>query len=158
MKRKISIGLIIVAIVMVIYFMLTPSKISDDIETQPASLAPEASLGEAAVPDMTTAAIADQEQQRLKKMQAMYSQLEASRKRLKSRLGRLKATAWKQKLPAEQNDKINNDLGRVYFLLKNPPLLGAFRDVEDIEKELDKIEGAHQSMDEIEKLVNNISG
>ena len=152
MKKKISIGLVIVAILVALYFILFPTRISDQGGLTNATPKTEQPLiKEEIVTDIVEQV--DESALRLEQMKMVYAKLEESRNRLKGRLGIIKARTWNLELSPEQAGEINKEVNRSYVLLKNPPLLGAFSSVEEIEKGIRKLEAIHNKLDKAEEVI-----
>ncbi len=75
-----------------------------------------------------------------------YAELDASRKALQKQLNDLKAFLWGRELPAEQAHHINRDMMSAQFLLRNPPLLGAFSNAAGVHAEKDRVDAARVRM------------
>ena len=91
-------------------------------------------------------------EQRRAEMKALYKKLEKARRDLDRRLARLKALLWDIELPAEESNRITDQMKNAYVLLKNKRLLGAFRGVEDLQDELSRVEYAYDGLEPIEKM------
>ena len=86
-------------------------------------------------------------------MQEAYAKLELSRKHLKSRANLLKSKMWGMELPKEQAAFVSNNMRQAYAYLKNPAMLGAYFEEEEIHIELKKITAMHEDLNEIEKIL-----
>lgn len=93
----------------------------------------------------------DEEKTRL--MRAEYEILEESRKELKRHISRMKHDMWGLKFPAEIAKNISNTVLGASKLLKNPHMLGAFSNAEQIKDETAKINFAEKSLDEIDEII-----
>ncbi|MFQ5661357.1 MAG: hypothetical protein ACE5GZ_13115 [Gammaproteobacteria bacterium] len=159
MKKKISIGLIVIAVLVAVYFILVPTKTADQSETaspaghQSGSVPPPKRAVEERQVNMERESPVDEEALRLEKMKTAYQTLEDSRKRLRRQLGKIKARSWNLELPDGQAAAITKELTRAYALLKNPPLLGAFRDTEGINKAIRQLDTVHGRLDGIEQQI-----
>ncbi len=97
-------------------------------------------------------------------MMAEYAILEQGRHNLKRRLARLRHEIWGLKFPTEKAKHINETLLNAHKLLKNPYMLGAFSDVEEIQTEIEKVRFADKSLDQIHTMIethdsgNKVSG
>ena len=87
--------------------------------------------------------LADQEQQRRAAMRAEYAKLEQARNDVRKQLGRIKSVIWKLRVPPEQARAIEKRMYQGHILLKNPPLLGAFSSVDEIGREISKVDGVY---------------
>lgn len=84
---------------------------------------------------------------------AAYAELDASRKSLQKQLSDLKALLWGRELPAELARKISRDMMSAQYLLRNPPLLGAFSDAAGVYAEKDRVKAARARLEEISRTV-----
>ena len=113
--------------------MATPS-----LETvEPAQQEPE--------PDLTA-----REQQRRAAMRAEYEKLEQARNDVRKQLGRIKSVIWKLRVPPEQARAIEKRMYQGHILLKNPPLLGAFSSVDEIGREIGKVDRVYGDLRTLE--------
>ena len=94
-----------------------------------------------------------EEEQRVVAMQMQYAELEKLRNELRRTLGKLKAQTWNLKLPPQQANRISDEMRNGYALLKSPPMLGAFHDLEEIDREIDRVRGNLERLLEIEQFV-----
>lgn len=90
------------------------------------------------------------EEKRLAALRAEYAELEQARAALRQQLGRLKARLWKARLPAAQARALTKQMRAGHALLKNPPLLGAFRNVEAMRRETAKVNSVAGKLRELE--------
>jgi hypothetical protein len=72
-------------------------------------------------------------------MQVAYADLEKDRLLLNRQLGALNAKLWGRRLPAARAQSVQTDMMAAKSLLTNPPLLGAFLDVEGIRHERERV-------------------
>lgn len=86
-------------------------------------------------------------------MQATFLKLQQSRKQLKSSANLLKSKIWGLKLPAEQARTVSKKMRQAYAYLKNPPMLGAYFEMDEIHHELRKVEAMQESLNEIEQII-----
>lgn len=156
MKTKLSIGLILVLVALILYVVFFPSRLSEHQSVQP-------SANEVVRPMHTEETVTDndspqdgvqEDEQRRAQMEAEYQKLEDARQELRRHLGLLKTKLWNLELPAEQARRVGDDLRQGYALLKNPPLLGAFRDQQGIQRESRKVEAIQEKLAEVEKLLD----
>lgn len=160
MKTKLSIGLIIVITVVVFYFLFFPARLSEQQSLQPKTIE---TLAERPAEEVVVAKSKSREESkeddvRRAGMEAEYQKLEAARSDLRRQLSLLKTRLWNLELPAEQANRISEDLRAGYALLKNPPLLGAFHDQQGIEREIKKIEALRDKLADIEKFLDEVRG
>lgn len=86
-------------------------------------------------------------------MAAAYAELEAARKELKSRLGAIKAMLWGVRMPVAQSRSVSHSLMQAHALLNNAPMLGAFSNANEIERERNRVESALARLAEIEGIL-----
>lgn len=82
---------------------------------------------------------------------AAYAELQAARKSLQQELGNLKGRVWGLELPGATAKKIGDDMMAAQFLLKEPPLLGAFSDVAGVRAEQARVDAARTRLGEISR-------
>lgn len=90
------------------------------------------------------------EEKRLAALRAEYAELEQARGALRRQLGKLKARLWNARLPADQARALTKQMRAGHALLKNPPLLGAFRNVEAMRRETAKVNSVAGKLRELE--------
>lgn len=93
------------------------------------------------------------EEKRLAALRAEYAELEQARAALRRQLGKLKARLWRARLPAAQAQALTRQMRAGHALLKNPPLLGAFRNVEAMRRETAKVNSAAGKLRELEAAI-----
>lgn len=93
---------------------------------------------------------AAQEQQRRATMRAEYAKLEQARNDVRKQLGRIKSVIWKLRVPPEQARAIEKRMYQGHILLKNPPLLGAFSSVDEIGREISKVDRVYGDLKNLE--------
>ena len=155
MNKKIFIGSVLIFSVVVIFMFFSPMKMTDKIELEQ----------EQSIQDETPAITLIEKpfdetihlDERTERMKQQYSRLEDTRLRLKKRLASFKARMWNIDLTGKQATEINKGLGGIYLVLKNPPLLGSFRDEQDISKAMRKVDAAHRSFDKIDELLLEVT-
>jgi len=86
-------------------------------------------------------------------MQMAFSRLEKARKELKSHANLLKSKIWGRELPADQARMISHKMRQAYAYLKNPPMLGAYREVNDIQNESNKVQAMLEDLTEVEQWI-----
>ena len=111
----------------------------------------EASTGQDKSSSLDLNAPSDDE--KIKLMTAEYEILNKARKKLKSRLARLKHDMWGLKFVPEKVKQINKILLNAHKLFKNPDMLGAFSNVEGIRDEIAKVNFAEKSLDQVNAMI-----
>lgn len=149
MKIKLSIGLVVIIVLVVLYFVFFPSRLSEHQALQPAATTPVTEPAAAGTGE-------DKEQERRAAMQAAYQKLEAARTALRQHLGLLKTDLWDVELPADQARRVTENLKEGYALLRNPLLLGAFHDSQEIQLEIKKIEAVEEKLAGVGKLLDQV--
>jgi hypothetical protein len=92
----------------------------------------------------------DADEARRAAIAAAFDALQASRKSLQISLGELKARLWGVELPAGQARAITRDMMTAQYLLKDPPMLGAFSDVRGVHAEKERVDTALATLRRIE--------
>lgn len=156
MKTKLSIGLIVIIALVVLYFVFFPSRLSEHQSLQPAATTPAAEPAAAAPGDNAASGAGEDEEERRAAMEAAYQKLEAERKALRHHLGILKTDLWDVELPAEEARRVTENLKEGYVLLKNPPLLGAFQNSQEIQREIEKIQAVEKKLAGVRKLLDQV--
>lgn len=90
---------------------------------------------------------------RVEHMKLEYELLEKNRKKLKKSLAKIKHEIWGLKFPSKKAKEINKIMLNSYELLKNPKMLGAFFNVEEILNEQDKINFSIKSLEFVESAI-----
>lgn len=85
-----------------------------------------------------------------------YAKLEKARRNLDRVVARFKAYSWNKKLPREKAEAINKELLNAHGLLKNKKLLGAFKDLEEIQNELNKVQYSYSQIKGFIKYIKEI--
>jgi membrane-associated HD superfamily phosphohydrolase len=153
MKKKISIGVVVIALIVGIYLMFAPSPVNQ----QRARESQEVKQAVDMTREQPDAAKKQEEQEaRRKQMQEEYAVLEKERAALQKQLDDVRASLFDVKLPAKQAKELNEEMMTAYLLLRNPPMLGAFHNVEDIGHEIDKVKAAQNDMVGVAKKVEEI--
>lgn len=86
-------------------------------------------------------------------MRAEYETLEDARIKLKKHIGKLKHDMWGLTFPKETAKKVSNAVLGASRLLKNPNMLGAFHNVEQIKDEIAKVNFAQKSLQEVDEII-----
>ena len=90
------------------------------------------------------------DKKRRARMRAEYAELELARDSVRRQLGKLRTRVWKLQLPPDQARVITKQMQRGYFVLKNPPMRGAFSSVGDISKETTRIKAIGNKLTTLE--------
>jgi len=91
---------------------------------------------------------------KLQKMQARYADLKELRKKTNIRISRLSSRLRRLEFPPEQARSISQDMRQANYLLKNPKLLGAFSDVQEIENEIEQLSDINVKLGAIKRLLD----
>ena len=91
---------------------------------------------------------------KLEKMQVSYAELKEARKTTSMRLSRLSSRLRRSEFPSEQAKTISQDMRSANYRLKNPKLLGAFSDVDEIDSELEQLSIITIKLDKIKNLLD----
>ena len=163
MKRKVALYLLILITVVTGYLLLNPGKITGKFRTPiesgsgelrtPAPVPEPASLNQQVSDSDERTTATPEEEKRIEAMLAEYAELKKARDALRRQLGKLKARLWNLRLPADQARTVRERMQQGYAILKNPPMLGAFHDVEEVRRELAKVQGASNRLEEIEAIL-----
>ena len=149
MKKKFTFFLLLIAALTTGLFWLnfTPEEPG---EAKKNALAPAPAPAVAPPRPPPSAEALAREEKRLAALRAEYAELEQARPVLRRQLGRLKARLWKARLPAAQARALTKQMRAGHALLKNPPLLGAFRNVEAMRRETAKVNSVTGKLRELE--------
>jgi tRNA A37 N6-isopentenylltransferase MiaA len=158
MKPIFVTGTLLFLVLLVIFLVLAPSS---NVEKETANLEEQLTSVDRAELSNKTESRQDAElaanevnsENRRRNMQEAYSKLELSRKQLKSSANLLKAKIWGLKLPGAQAGFVSNKMLQAFAYLKNPEMLGAYFEVEDIQIELKKVKAMQKNLEEIEQLL-----
>ena len=88
-----------------------------------------------------------------KLMAVEFERLEEARNDLKRHIALLKHQMWGLRFPPEVSKKISQTVLGANRLLKNPHMLGAFHNVEQIKDEIAKIDYANSTLVEVDEIV-----
>jgi|GEM_PF-4601535 len=157
MKKKISIAIIIIAVIVAVYFLFAPSPVDQQRvresaevkqtlkQTETETSTPKSGEAEA------TAKAGLSAMDKAKRMHDAYQILKNERSKLSDQLSNLRAELFDLKLPAQQAQEYNKKMMKAYTLINNPPMLGAFQNVNDIQDEIAKVKGAREDLVEVGK-------
>jgi hypothetical protein len=143
MKTRLSLGFLIVAAGVVLYLALVPRSAEHDAVPEVPAPAPAPADGAADAPAGPDA--------RFNALRAAYAELENDRRDLSRQIGSLQVRLWGRELPAEKAHEIQQDMMTAQHLVKDPPMLGAFRDVAGIERERQRVRASITRLREIEE-------
>jgi biopolymer transport protein ExbB/TolQ len=153
MKKKISIGIIVIAIIIAIYFLFAPTPVDKQRSRKTSEVKQTLELTKSKEEANAEQKKAEEEKARLQRMKAEYAVLQQERQKLQGQINDIRSRLFDLKLPAKQANDLNQKMKRAYILLQNPPMLGAFNDVEGIDDEIGKVKNAQQNMTEVSKQI-----
>lgn len=136
-----AVGACLVAVVAALLYLWPVPTVPD----RPAAAPPPAPAASAVDAPAEAAAEA-----RRARIEAAFDELATARKALQRKLGDLKTLTWGRELPVAQARRLSQDMMSAQYLLKNPPLLGAFSDVADVQAERARVNAALVRLEEIE--------
>lgn len=148
MKKKFTSFLLLAAALATGLFWLNFAP-EEGGEPEKNAQAPALAPSPALAPAPSAEALA-REEKRLATLRAEYAELEHAREALRRQLGKLKARLWNARLPADQARALTKQMRAGHALLKNPPLLGAFRNVEAMRRETAKVNSVADKLRELE--------
>jgi Pyruvate/2-oxoacid:ferredoxin oxidoreductase gamma subunit len=105
--------------------------------------------GQSVTPELNTPS--DDEKTEL--MKKAYSELEQERKNLKRNIARLKHEMWGLRFPPDKAKQISETVLSAARLIKNPPMLGAFSSVQQIQDEINKVTFAQNSLEQVNVMI-----
>lgn len=145
--KRIFLLLIVVAVVVALAFMALPE---DPGQTPPIAV-PAPVSGQSEDADVAVDKLLQEAERdaRLERMKEVFARLERERRDLRIRLDEVTFYVGEASLSADEAEQIREDMNKANRLLINPPLLGAFRDAEAIQRELDKVLRNHDRLREI---------
>lgn len=160
MKKKISIGIIVIAVIVAVYFLFAPSPVDEQRMREKSQVkqtldmtAPDKAEESGAAPAPESA---NPDADRVARMREQYDILVQARRDLQQQINDIKARLFDVKLPAPEADKLNKEMMSAYVLLRNPPMLGAFSDVEDIRDELARVRAAQEDMKAVQERIAEV--
>ncbi len=83
-----------------------------------------------------------------------FADLKEIRKKIRMRLSRLSSRLRRSEFTPEEAKTISQDMRRASYLLKNPKLLGAFSDINEIEDEIEQLSEINIKLDAIKKSLD----
>jgi hypothetical protein len=156
MKKKISIGVIVIAIIIGIYFLFAPSPVDRQRARESAEVKQAVELTGQQPEAGTQEEKQKEHEARVKLMREEYAVLEQEREALQKQLDDIRASLFDVKLPAKKAKELNDQMMTAYLLVRNPPMLGAFNNVQDISHEIDKVKAAQNDMVEVARKVEEL--
>ncbi len=160
MNKTVLIGAAISFVIVLLFIVLMPKRnVDQDLVTEnTVSATPPVNLGQSKVePEERFESSKEMlvEDKHRNDMQSAYAGLQQSRKQLKSDANWLKSKIWGLKLPSEQARTINNTMRQTYAYLKNPPMLGAYFSVDEINREVRQVESMIAGLGKAEKIISS---
>ncbi len=155
--KRIILLLVIVGVAVVLAFMSLPEDPGqlDRRDTVVKQLPTDEAIAER---EAEQAAVESARDERLQAMQVEYKKLERARRDLRTRLQEVAYYLSEADLPEEEGRRMRHEIGVANQVLINPPLLGAFNGVADIERELKRIDRINQQLDEFENIIRQNGG
>jgi hypothetical protein len=158
MKLPLITGTLLLLLGILSYFVLAPSEPASVLPSEWSQQAlpagdDQSSNGVSSERSDDTHKQDESTEKRRNEMKQAYTALELSRKQLKSQANLIKSKIWGLELPKEQASLVSNGLQQAYFYLKNPPMLGAYFELEEINFEMKNVEVMQVNLDEIEALL-----
>ena len=139
--------LILVGLIVFYLLWFQPAPTAIALKTEPPQSAAVVSS------QADAAAIVDEQNagsDRRERMQSAFAGLTQARQVLKSKANLLKSLSWGIELPSDQARQISHEMREAYVYLKNPPMLGAYSEVEDIMRESRKVESMMANLEKAE--------
>ena len=87
------------------------------------------------------------------RMQAVFTDLKAHRQQLKSRANFMKSKIWNLELPAEQAQTVSKNIRQAYAYLKNPAMLGAYHEIQEMQREIKQIDAMLEGLERAEEII-----
>jgi cell shape-determining protein MreC len=158
---KVMVGLIIVILIIFSFRLFWPSTEFGVSEVPLKEEMNEAKNKQVKISEVTTEendsssqelnTASDDERTRLMKVE--YEILLQERKKLKRQLARLKHDMWGLKFSREEAKQMSTTVMGASNLLRNPDMLGAFSNVEDIKDEIAKVNFAEKSLQQVSEMI-----
>lgn len=150
MNRYLVIFVLVFIAVEAGYLLLSPDRTADtDGEQRDSVLSGERTPEQPHEPEQD----ASGDSKRVAAMRAAYAELEQARNTVRRQLGRLNARTWKLEVSPDEARAISEQMQQGHALLKNPPMLGAFADADDIRQELAKVTRVAGKLKDLETTV-----
>ncbi len=154
---KAMIGLVVAILIIFCVTLFWPTTSNDktaDTETTKQQQAEQVTQTEV-VTSVESEQQTEAESQKIERMQEAYALLEKARTKLKRQLSLLKHEMWGRKFEPAQAKEINELMLNAHKFNKLPPMLGAFSSAEEIQDELDKVNFAIKSLEEVQKMLES---
>ncbi|MEX2516559.1 MAG: hypothetical protein WD572_06560 [Gammaproteobacteria bacterium] len=149
--KRIFLLIVVVAVVVALAFMALPEDPGQNPPVAvPAPVSDQSEDADLAADKLLQEAERDA---RLERMKEVFARLERERRDLRIRLDEVAFYVGEASLSADEAEQIREDMNKANRLLINPPLLGAFRDAEAIQRELDQVLRNHDRLREILAMV-----
>lgn len=155
--KRIILLLAIVVVAVALAFLTLPEDPGQQSRITPQVKHPTQSEAELQR-ELEQAAVEAERDRRLAAMKVKYEKLERERRNLRQRLEEVAYYTARADLTDEQKQRIRDEINSANRLLVNPPMLGAFRGVEGIESELDRIDNINKQLDEFRALIETAGG
>ena len=153
MNKSVAIlGVVLLALFTAYFVTDAPKMITPKREAGPVTSGPVAVVGATGSAD-TKDSTASETQRKTEELHARFEDLKAARKELRSRADLLKSRIWDLKLPRDKAKTVSYALHQAYAYLKNPPMLGAYHDVNQIQRETKKINAMLESLVDANRIV-----
>lgn len=147
MNRNFFIIACVLIVAVTAYSFLSISRLVNTDKTQPDNVRSQpATLTGDTAPDPDES----EEQKRRAAMHVGYDRLEQARDRVRKQLGILQSRLWNRRVPPDRASVIQNQMLQGHALLKNPPLLGAFSSLDEINREIEKMNGVGDRLQTLE--------
>ena len=152
---KAMIGLVVAILIILSVTLFWPTS-SNDTVTEQEAVRQDKTEQAVQTEALSSAKLEQQsaaELEKIERMQEVYASLEKARTKLKRQLARLKHEMWGRKFEPAQAKEINQLMLNAHKFNKLPPMLGAFSSPEEIQTELDKINFAIKSLEEVQTML-----
>ena len=158
MKVKILCSLLIASVLLVwlIIFYGAEEKRDEPEKAARLIVATKSQSADPGLPGSDKAQIVEKgasEEDRVGAMQAAFTDLVDLRKQLKSRANLLKSQIWGLKLPPADAKAVTDTMKRSYAYLKNPAMLGAYLELNDIRREIKSVKAMMDELEMAEKQI-----
>ena len=155
---KAMIGLVVAILIIFSVTLFWPTSSSDTVMEKEAVRQDksEQALQTEALPSAEMEQQSAAELEKTERMHEVYASLEKARTKLKRQLARLKHEMWGREFEPAQAKEINQLMLNAHRFNKLPPMLGAFSSPEEIQAELDKVNFAIKSLEEIQVMLASV--